>query len=116
MDASISSLPPATPSKIVTGSTYAPRDTHTSSSSHARSHSRNHSRSHSQPQTQAYAPSISGRAADDGDHDEEPIKFVLLAEFDIDAGATLAQQYPFPTGTDEQSVAASAKTPACQPG
>lgn len=33
---------------------------------------------------------------------EEPIKFVLLAEFDIDQGATLAYQYPYPTGTDEQ--------------
>jgi hypothetical protein len=34
--------------------------------------------------------------------EEEPVKFVLLAEFDIDQGATLTHQYPFPTGTDEQ--------------
>jgi hypothetical protein len=33
---------------------------------------------------------------------EEAVHFVLLAEFDIDAGATLAHQYPYPTGTDEQ--------------
>lgn len=32
--------------------------------------------------------------------------FVLLAEFDIDQGSTLAHQYPFPTGTDEQLVLA----------
>ncbi len=36
------------------------------------------------------------------DHEDEAVKFVLLAEFDIDQGATLAYQYPFPTGTDEQ--------------
>jgi hypothetical protein len=34
----------------------------------------------------------------------DAIHFVLLAEFDIDAGATLAHQYPYPTGTDEQYV------------
>lgn len=28
--------------------------------------------------------------------------FILLAEFDIDQGSTLAHQYPYPTGTDEQ--------------
>ena len=33
---------------------------------------------------------------------EDPVHFCLLAEFDIDAGATLAHQYPYPTGTDEQ--------------
>lgn len=38
----------------------------------------------------------------DTDVVEEPVKFVLLAEFDIDQGATLTHQYPFPTGTDEQ--------------
>lgn len=32
---------------------------------------------------------------------EDAVHFVLLAEFDIDAGATLAHQYPYPTGTDE---------------
>lgn len=35
---------------------------------------------------------------------DEAVHFCLLAEFDIDAGATLADQYPHPTGTDEQSV------------
>ena len=33
---------------------------------------------------------------------EEGVHFVLLAEFDIDAGATLSHQYPYPTGTEEQ--------------
>lgn len=33
---------------------------------------------------------------------EDAVHFCLLAEFDIDAGATLAHQYPYPTGTDEQ--------------
>lgn len=32
----------------------------------------------------------------------EAVHFCLLAEFDIDAGATLTDQYPHPTGTDEQ--------------
>lgn len=39
---------------------------------------------------------------DDGPPKEEAVHFCLLAEFDIDAGATLAHQYPYPTGTDEQ--------------
>jgi hypothetical protein len=34
--------------------------------------------------------------------DDQPVKFILLAEFDIDQGATLSMQYPFPTGTNEQ--------------
>jgi hypothetical protein len=38
---------------------------------------------------------------EDGEQDEA-VHFCLLAEFDIDAGATLADQYPHPTGTDEQ--------------
>lgn len=33
---------------------------------------------------------------------EDAVHFVLLAEFDIDSGATLSVQYPYPTGTDEQ--------------
>jgi len=32
----------------------------------------------------------------------DAVHFCLLAEFDIDLGATLAHQYPYPTGTDEQ--------------
>ncbi len=42
--------------------------------------------------------------AEDGmEHEQEDaVHFCLLAEFDIDAGATLAYQYPYPTGTDEQ--------------
>lgn len=32
----------------------------------------------------------------------DAVSYVLLAEFDIDQGATLAHSYPFPTGTDEQ--------------
>ena len=36
------------------------------------------------------------------DEEDEAVHFCLLAEFDIDAGATLAHQYPYPTGTDEQ--------------
>ena len=35
---------------------------------------------------------------------EDAVHYCLLAEFDIDAGATLAYQYPYPTGTDEQYV------------
>lgn len=30
------------------------------------------------------------------------VAYVLVAEFDIDKGATVAQQYPHKTGTDEQ--------------
>lgn len=40
--------------------------------------------------------------AEDGPPKDEAVHFCLLAEFDIDAGATLAHQYPYPTGTDEQ--------------
>ncbi|KAE8540973.1 hypothetical protein D1P53_002326 [Cryptococcus gattii VGV] len=36
---------------------------------------------------------------------EDAVHFCLLAEFDIDAGATLAHQYPYPTGTDEHRLA-----------
>ncbi|KAJ9103891.1 hypothetical protein QFC21_002354 [Naganishia friedmannii] len=39
------------------------------------------------------------------DDDEEPVKFILLAEFDIDQGATLSMQYPFTTGTNEHTLA-----------
>lgn len=45
---------------------------------------------------------IQQHGGQDTDIVEEPVKFVLLAEFDIDQGATLTHQYPFPTGTDEQ--------------
>lgn len=38
----------------------------------------------------------------DDEPNEDAVHFCLLAEFDIDAGATLAHQYPYPTGTDEQ--------------
>lgn len=34
--------------------------------------------------------------------EDEAVHFVLLAEFDIDLGSTISQQYPYPTGTDEQ--------------
>ncbi|OCF42058.1 hypothetical protein I317_04145 [Kwoniella heveanensis CBS 569] len=40
-----------------------------------------------------------------GVDEEEAVHFCLLAEFDIDAGATLAYQYPYPTGTDEHRLA-----------
>jgi hypothetical protein len=43
-------------------------------------------------------------ASDDSEPKEDAVQFCLLAEFDIDAGATLAHQYPYPTGTDEQCV------------
>lgn len=36
------------------------------------------------------------------EEEDEAVHFCLLAEFDIDTGATLADQYPHPTGTDEQ--------------
>jgi uncharacterized 2Fe-2S/4Fe-4S cluster protein (DUF4445 family) len=39
---------------------------------------------------------------DHAEDKEDAVHFCLLAEFDIDAGATLAHQYPYPTGTDEQ--------------
>ncbi|WWC62606.1 uncharacterized protein I303_105203 [Kwoniella dejecticola CBS 10117] len=38
-------------------------------------------------------------------NEEDAVHFCLLAEFDIDAGATLAHQYPYPTGTDEHRLA-----------
>lgn len=44
---------------------------------------------------------------DDGVEGAEAVHFILLAEFDIDAGATLAHQYPYPTGTDEQYISTS---------
>lgn len=37
-----------------------------------------------------------------GEGEDEAVHFVLLAEFDIDLGSTISQQYPYPTGTDEQ--------------
>ncbi|WVQ96709.1 hypothetical protein IAU59_003816 [Kwoniella sp. CBS 9459] len=40
-----------------------------------------------------------------GLEEDEAVHFCLLAEFDIDAGATLAYQYPYPTGTDEHRLA-----------
>ena len=40
--------------------------------------------------------------AEGGEEEDDAVHFCLLAEFDIDAGATLAHQYPYPTGTDEQ--------------
>lgn len=47
-----------------------------------------------------------GNGLQDEDEEEEEQEdmcaFTLLAEFDIDAGATMAYQYPHPTGTDEQ--------------
>ncbi|TXT13546.1 hypothetical protein VHUM_00913 [Vanrija humicola] len=42
---------------------------------------------------------------DDFEDKDEDVHFCLLAEFDIDAGATLAHQYPYPTGTDEHRLA-----------
>ncbi|CAK9781024.1 spindle pole body interacting protein [Cutaneotrichosporon oleaginosum] len=42
---------------------------------------------------------------EDGPPKEEAVHFCLLAEFDIDAGATLAHQYPYPTGTEEHRLA-----------
>lgn len=39
---------------------------------------------------------------EDGPPKDEAVHFCLLAEFDIDAGATLTHQYPYPTGTDDQ--------------
>lgn len=39
---------------------------------------------------------------DNNGTEDEAVHFVLLAEFDIDLGSTISQQYPYPTGTDEQ--------------
>jgi hypothetical protein len=36
------------------------------------------------------------------DEHQNHVHFVLAAEFNIDKGATLTHQYPFPTGTNEQ--------------
>ena len=38
------------------------------------------------------------------ENEENEVHFVLSAEFDIDQGATLTHQYPFPTGAREQCV------------
>ena len=47
-------------------------------------------------------PSLSESGGTEGQDDFlDAVHFCLLAEFDIDAGATLAYQYPYPTGTDE---------------
>lgn len=43
----------------------------------------------------------------------DAVHFVLLAEFDIDQGSTLAYQYPYPTGTDEQCVSLLLSTGLC---
>jgi hypothetical protein len=45
---------------------------------------------------------LEGDEDDSGEFREDAVHFCLLAEFDIDLGATLAHQYPYPTGTDEQ--------------
>ncbi|WVR06325.1 hypothetical protein IAU60_003356 [Kwoniella sp. DSM 27419] len=50
-------------------------------------------------------PSAEYEAAEEENNQEEAVHFCLLAEFDIDAGATLAYQYPYPTGTDEHRLA-----------
>ncbi|ORY28496.1 putative cell polarity protein [Naematelia encephala] len=51
--------------------------------------------------SEMYVNSQSG----EGEDQEDAVHFCLLAEFDIDAGATLAHQYPYPTGTDEHRLA-----------
>ncbi|WWC88583.1 uncharacterized protein L201_003495 [Kwoniella dendrophila CBS 6074] len=48
---------------------------------------------------------LDGNIGNSNNNDEESVHFCLLAEFDIDAGATLAHQYPYPTGTDEHRLA-----------
>lgn len=40
------------------------------------------------------------------EHEDNEVHFILSAEFDIDQGATLTHQYPFPTGAREQCVVA----------
>lgn len=49
-----------------------------------------------------FEKAISDVEEDASEDKEDAVHFCLLAEFDIDAGATLAHQYPYPTGTDEQ--------------
>lgn len=46
------------------------------------------------------SPTPSRMGADPTTH----CSFCLLAEFDIDKGATLSHQYPEPTGHDDQYV------------
>jgi hypothetical protein len=86
---------------------------HNSDSPRSHAHTRSQSQSQSASSHSLHAgtqqQSLASKSRESGftpgvtdTEDEEPVKFVLLAEFDIDAGATLAQQYPFPTGTDEQ--------------
>ncbi|WWC70797.1 uncharacterized protein I206_104749 [Kwoniella pini CBS 10737] len=57
--------------------------------------------------TQDLAPDLAFELDGSGNvmNEEEAVHFCLLAEFDIDAGATLAHQYPYPTGTDEHRLA-----------
>ena len=55
------------------------------------------------PGTAKLSPEARAEADDLGDVGDA-VHFVLLAEFDIDQGSTLAYQYPYPTGTDEQCV------------
>jgi hypothetical protein len=55
------------------------------------------------PGTAKLSPEARGEEDDLGDVGDA-VHFVLLAEFDIDQGSTLAYQYPYPTGTDEQYV------------
>lgn len=42
------------------------------------------------------------------EHEDNEVHFILSAEFDIDQGATLTHQYPFPTGAREQYVSSPA--------
>ncbi len=102
--------PPRVPTKYGTTSLTPPSTSRgktsrasDSSHSHARTTSQS-TNSHSHQVVQQYlgAKKNGMNLRETNVEDEEPVKFVLLAEFDIDAGATLAQQYPFPTGTDEQ--------------
>ena len=57
------------------------------------------------PLTSVYDSRESSFSGSDGAEGQvdflDAVHFCLLAEFDIDAGATLAYQYPYPTGTDE---------------
>lgn len=91
---------PSTPSSISRGTNSRASDS-SHSHAHTLSQSTNSHSHHVKPFNSSAIENGINFNQPEGD-EEEPVKFVLLAEFDIDAGATLAQQYPFPTGTDEQ--------------
>lgn len=79
-------------------------DSHTSSYPPPTPSARSHKTTHSTERDfeSEFGHDLDFDTAESQNGNEDAVHFVLLAEFDIDTGATLSNQYPYPTGTDEQ--------------